>query len=122
MREKVDATVSLDLSVLRTKADRWMLAALGFSGLFAVGIGAWRGQAGLAIKEGDSVEIVQDPSNEFDSGAISVHWRGSKLGYINRAMCATVGQWLGSGQLTVTVERVNGRPERPLVYLRMRAG
>ena len=34
------------------------------------------------IKEGDLIELVREPNNEYDSCAIALHWQGKKIGFI----------------------------------------
>ncbi len=34
------------------------------------------------LKEGDLLELVREPKNEYDSCAIALHWQGKKLGFI----------------------------------------
>ena len=39
---------------------------------------------------------------------------------MNRALRKTFSSWLETKQVTATIERLNGKPERPLVYLLVR--
>ena len=34
------------------------------------------------MKEGDLLELIREPNNEYDSCAIAVHWCGNKIGFI----------------------------------------
>ncbi len=34
------------------------------------------------MKEGDLLELVREPGNEYDECAIALHWQGSKIGFI----------------------------------------
>lgn len=34
------------------------------------------------MKEGDLLELVREPANEYDSCAIALHWQGRKIGFI----------------------------------------
>ena len=43
-----------------------------------------------------------------------------KLGYVNRALLPTVSYWLRHKTVRAQVERKNGKPERPLIYIRLR--
>jgi hypothetical protein len=74
-----------------------------------------------AIKPGDPVAFLLDGKNTFDSDAVQVHWHGQQLGYVNRALCKVIRNWLSNAQVHATVERINGRPERPLIYVRINA-
>lgn len=56
------------------------------------GPGFWR-----ELKAGDRLELVREPENPYDSGAIRVEWRGRKLGYVPRSDNAAVGRQLDRG-------------------------
>ena len=71
------------------------------------------------ITPGDAVEIQPDPSNEFESDALTIVHHGERIGYVNRALKGMFHRWLASGRLTATIERQNGKPLRPLVYVRV---
>lgn len=73
------------------------------------------------IEIGDSVTFVQDPSNEVDNNAILVQSKGKNLGYVNRALLGAFNYWLSSGSLRGMVDRKNGKPERPMIYVRIEA-
>ena len=34
------------------------------------------------LKEGDLLELVREPANEYDACAIALHWQGKKIGFI----------------------------------------
>lgn len=72
-----------------------------------------------SIRPGDGVGFQTEPNNKYDSDAVLISWNGQSLGYVNRALRGTFLGWLRSNRVTATVERVNGKPERPLVYLRV---
>ena len=46
------------------------------------------------LREGDRLDLVREPDNEYDGNAIRVEWRGQKLGYLprkeNRAVAAAM--------------------------------
>jgi hypothetical protein len=71
------------------------------------------------IRAGDLVAFELEPSNTFDPGAITVLHRGQKLGYVNRALLPSFHNWLVGGKLEGRIERKNGTPARPLVYVRV---
>ena len=56
------------------------------------GTGLWRD-----MKAGDRLELVREPENPYDSGAIRVEWRGHKLGYVPRRENAAVARQLDRG-------------------------
>ena len=49
------------------------------------------------MKPGDRLELVREPENPYDSGAIRVEWRGHKLGYVPRRDNAAVARQLDRG-------------------------
>ncbi len=49
------------------------------------------------MKTGDRLELVREPENPYDSGAIRVEWRGRKLGYVPRQDNAAVARQLDRG-------------------------
>jgi len=56
------------------------------------GAGFWRD-----MKAGDRLELVREPENPYDSGAIRVEWRGRMLGYVPRRDNAAVARQLDRG-------------------------
>ena len=42
-----------------------------------------------------------------------------RIGYVNRAMTSIVRTWVKDRKVTAKIERVNGKPQRPLVYIRL---
>jgi len=56
------------------------------------GAGLWRD-----MKAGDRLELVREPENPYDAGAIRVEWRGHKLGYVPRHDNAAVARQLDRG-------------------------
>lgn len=72
------------------------------------------------ITLGEPATFVPEPENRHDPGAVAIHLRDQKIGYVPRQQCEAVRRWLGQGALSATVERVNGRAERPLVFLFLR--
>ena len=49
------------------------------------------------MKSGDRLELVREPENPYDAGAIRVEWRGRKLGYVPRRDNAAVARQLDRG-------------------------
>ena len=75
----------------------------------------------MDIRIGDPVELRLEPLNPVDEDAIALYHHEVKLGYVNRAMRSTFLNWLEHGQLEGAIERLNGKPERPLIYVRIAA-
>jgi len=75
-----------------------------------------------AVSEGDKVDLLPEPHNEFDSSAILLSVNGQKIGYVNRAQTAPFHEWLSQSQVEAVIERINGNSERPrvLVFVRVR--
>jgi hypothetical protein len=72
-----------------------------------------------SVEVGDAVDFRAEPENPIDSDAIAADHCGRKLGYVNRAMLGTFSKWLSNARMTATIERLNGKPDRPLVYVRV---
>ena len=71
------------------------------------------------LHAGDPVSIEPDPNNAFESDALAVVHHGQRIGYVNRALRGMFHRWLQTGQMTATIERQNGKPNRPLVFVRV---
>jgi hypothetical protein len=71
------------------------------------------------LREGDAVSIQPDPENTFESDALVVMHRGQRIGYVNRAMKSMFLRWMQSCRVSATIERQNGKPHRPLVFVRV---
>jgi hypothetical protein len=70
---------------------------------------------GLAVN--DPVAFDLAPGNEVDVDAIAILHNGEVIGYVNRALRNVFRHWLTDRTVEARVERLNGKPERPLVYL-----
>jgi hypothetical protein len=67
---------------------------------------------------GEPVEFVPEPDNEFDQYAVAIHYNGQRIGYVGRAHIGAFHIWMERGYVVnAIIDRVNGKPERPLVYL-----
>ncbi|MDP2827645.1 MAG: hypothetical protein Q8O37_03465 [Sulfuricellaceae bacterium] len=71
------------------------------------------------LEVGDPVSFVVDQSNPVDQDALAIEHNGVRIGYVNRALKDTFSKWLQCRSVTAIIERINGKPERPLVYLRV---
>lgn len=69
---------------------------------------------------GDSVEIVPEDDNPFDARAVAVNFRGEKIGNINRLQVETFRTWIAQARIDGTVDRLNGRPDRPRLFVFVR--
>ena len=55
--------------------------------------GVWR-----TMRVGDALNLEREPDNVHDVRAISVHWRGHKLGYVPRAQNAALAWAMDRGE------------------------
>lgn len=70
-----------------------------------------------SIGLGDSVAFLSEPNNPVDPCAIAIHHKHGHIGYIPKPMCATMAEWIRINSVEAWVERLNGKIDRPLVYL-----
>lgn len=69
------------------------------------------------IGAGDSVRLVPEPENEQDRNAIGIVHENGRIGYVPRPYCGAFGRWMGNHAVDARIDRINGKPDRPLVYL-----
>lgn len=64
------------------------------------------------------VLFTPEPGNPHDPRAISIEYNGQHIGYVARAHTRALHGWMDRGySIEATIERINGKPERPLIYL-----
>jgi hypothetical protein len=76
---------------------------------------------------GDEVQLVVEDENPHDANAVAIfhidtcnpEHRFQRIGYVNRAMTRIVRTWMKDRKVSAKIERVNGKPQRPLVYIRL---
>ena len=82
-----------------------------------------RHQKSLVLDEisvGDHVNLFPEPNNQHDKNAIEViHKTAGRLGYIPKPYCSAFQKWLDMGILSGRIFKLNGRPDRRLVYLQI---
>lgn len=67
---------------------------------------------------GDPITLKAEPDNIHDKEAIAIFYAGSKIGYVDRAQAASFHAWMRKGfSINATVERINGKLDRPLIYV-----
>ncbi len=71
------------------------------------------------IHDGDKVTFQAEPSNPVDADALAVMHNGKTIGYVIRTLRANFHEWLDHQKVSAVIERQNGKPERPLVYIRV---
>jgi HIRAN domain len=63
------------------------------------------------LRVGDALELAREPENPHDAGAVSVAWRGRKLGYVPRRENAALAWGLDRGvRLRARVSRLADHP------------
>jgi hypothetical protein len=63
------------------------------------------------LRLGDRLELEREPDNPYDANAISVSWRGRKLGYVPRRDNAALAWGLDRGQaLRGRISRLSHHP------------
>jgi HIRAN domain len=75
---------------------------------------------GYTVTIGTQVEISPEPENKFDSNAVRFSLNGSTIGYVNRLQATAFHQWIKNNKISAVVERINGKIERPRVFLFVR--
>lgn len=68
------------------------------------------------IREGYPLKLRVDAQNPVDSDALAAFHQDRKIGYVNRAMLPQFHAWPRDHAVKATVERQNGKPDRPLIY------
>jgi hypothetical protein len=69
----------------------------------------------------DPVEFAVDQNNPVDQDALLVICLEQKIGYVNRAFRASLHHWLRQYHVSAAIEKLNGKSEHPLVYVRISA-
>ncbi len=63
------------------------------------------------LRVGDSLELEREPGNPHDANAVSVSWRGRKLGYVPRRENAALAWGLDRGEpLAARISRLSRHP------------
>lgn len=68
------------------------------------------------IKVGDALTLARASLNPVDPDAIHVLRDGHPIGFINRAIRLSFNEWMKTHDISMTVDRLNGTPDRPMVY------
>ncbi len=75
------------------------------------------------IQLNDPVIFEVEDNNPYENDAIMIKHNGDKIGYVCRPYKQAVHHWIkNSIPFTAVIERLNGKPERPLIYLFVRVG
>jgi hypothetical protein len=63
------------------------------------------------LRVGDPLELAREPENPYDASAVSVSWRGRKLGYVPRRDNAALAWGLDRGEpLQARISRLAEHP------------
>lgn len=68
-------------------------------------------------RPGEPVEIVPEIDNPHDPNAVAIMFAGEKMGNINRLQAETFRTWACQHRLRAFVDRLNGRPDRPRLFV-----
>lgn len=66
---------------------------------------------------GTELRFEREKDNPFDANAIAVIANDKKIGYVNRVQVQAVSHWLTQNRVRAFIERNNGRPGWPRVYM-----
>ncbi|MFL6846169.1 MAG: HIRAN domain-containing protein [Allosphingosinicella sp.] len=85
--------------------------------LEVAGFRFYREQLEKSLQLGDQVSFAAEDDNLHDSNAVAIRAGGTVIGYVNRLQASTFRAWLKERDLTAWVDRLNGDPERPRVFV-----
>lgn len=66
---------------------------------------------------GESVEFLPEPDNIKDHNAVQVRINQHCVGYVNRLQSTAFLQWVAQRRVAALIERINGDPDRPRVFM-----
>jgi hypothetical protein len=69
------------------------------------------------VHVGDSVAFRAEPTNEHDPNAVLIAAKDQRIGYVNRLQAPAFLDWFDNWSINAVVERINGTPDRPRVFL-----
>jgi hypothetical protein len=69
------------------------------------------------IELGTSVHFEPELNNTIDPNSIRILIGENKIGYVMRGLLPTFHRWLKDWRVTAVVERKNGQPNSPLLYI-----
>jgi hypothetical protein len=71
---------------------------------------------------GEPVLFRAEPNNPADPLAVEVIVREKRIGYVMRGLQKPMCEWLAHRTVHAQVDRINGRPDRPAVYVFVSVG
>jgi len=69
------------------------------------------------VHPGVPVRFEAEADNPHDQNAVAIFVLDQRIGYVPRQQASAIHRLCEAGSLSARVERVNGRSDRPLVYL-----
>lgn len=66
---------------------------------------------------GDAIALNFEPTNPKDPDAITFSANGQLVGWVNRLQTCAFRRWMQEQRIQASVDRVNGTPEYPRLYL-----
>jgi hypothetical protein len=66
---------------------------------------------------GARVDFELEPTNTYDPNAVKITYQGHLLGYVNRLQAPIFYQWLRSRTISAVIEKTNGQPDRPRLFV-----
>ena len=87
---------------------------------FVAGFRHYQGMQLLdSMKEGDLLELVREPENEYDDCAIALHLQGKKIGFIPSSVNEMLSYLLDSDALSLfAVKKAISVPEKKALRIR----
>jgi hypothetical protein len=89
---------------------------------FILEVAGFRHELGAAVDSiqiGDEISFQIENNNLYDADAIAIIHNEVRIGYVNRALKDVVRSWIKNSSVTSKIERINGKSDRPLVYVRL---
>ncbi len=71
----------------------------------------------LSNLKGESVTLLPENENQYDSNAVAIMRQDKRLGYIPKGLQTSLRHVLQRHHISATIERINGVPERPNVLV-----
>jgi hypothetical protein len=72
------------------------------------------------LKVGDILTFKPEPTNEHDPNAVLINSADRRVGYVNRLQALAFLGWLNDHSIHAVVERINGNPDRPRIFVFVR--
>jgi len=75
---------------------------------------------GEIMTPGLMVDVCHEPDNVKDDKAVRFCINDNTIGYVNRLQTGAFHAWLVNAHISAVVERLNGRPDRPRLFIFVR--